>query len=471
MQTARTRVWGILLAFIMLLTIMPTTVLATDESGTGVIPVATAEELQNAITEENSGKTIQITKPFTLSQTINVNQPVTITAVSDAAISIDGSLSTYFQLAATGAKLDGLTIYMTDDKQASTEAGTNNNITNIVTMAATGTVVTNCTFEGVYKDGDNAVSRAIVPNAGLAGWSITNNKFYNLRQPGYIEGTGTISGNIVSGTRGWVVCMNYEATFENNTFSSNAVDIAIIENGQVNNEYAGQAASLSKDNNGAFVQDQKAKAEAEDGVLVVGREGSGKDYTLQAAIDAASDGDTVKLLANVDLTDGVEVDKKLTLDLNGYTISDDAENWTDDSDVDYLVAVKRGGILTIENDAATGGITTENTAILCGVKMTVKGEDANGEKAVLTVNGGTIQGYQYGISGQGTRRKTEITINGGTIRSFAPAKDNAQNIDSIAIYQPQDGTLTINGGTIQSPNTAIEIRSGRLTVTGGTITG
>ena len=83
MQTARTRVWGILLAFIMLLTMTPTTVLADDtavvtdpattennNTGTGI---TTADALQSAITsatgptELSLGDSISLASPLTIS--------------------------------------------------------------------------------------------------------------------------------------------------------------------------------------------------------------------------------------------------------------------------------------------------------------------------------------------------------------------------------------------------------------------
>ena len=180
--------------------------------------------------------------------------------------------------------------------------------------------------------------------------------------------------------------------------------------------------------------------------------------TLQGAVDAETK-QTIILLQDVILTDGVEVDKHTTIDLNGHSISASSENWTSDTAVDYLLAVKRGGDLTIKDTVGSGSITT--TTIACAVKMTIKEEANSGTPAKLTVYGGTIQGQYYGISGNGTRHDTEVTINGGTITST----------NGVAIYQPQDGIMTINGGTIQSNITGIEIRSGSLTVNNGTISG
>ena len=183
--------------------------------------------------------------------------------------------------------------------------------------------------------------------------------------------------------------------------------------------------------------------------------------SLQAAIDAAPAGATVTLLDNVALTDGIEIDKTITLDLNGKTISKASNGWAGDVSVDYLVAVKRGGNLTIEDSGDTG--TIDANGLACGVKMTIKGETEDGKEAVLTVNGGTIQGDSFGISGNGTRHGTKITINGGTIKNT--------DDEGTAIFHPQNGELIVNGGTIKSSNNGIEIRSGTLTVTGGKISG
>lgn len=167
---------------------------------------------------------------------------------------------------------------------------------------------------------------------------------------------------------------------------------------------------------------------------------------------------TVTLLKKIDLTNGVEISGTVTLDLNGFTISDSVE-WKPGENVDYLLAVKRGGNLTINDSSAnkTGAITTANDKIAVAVKLTIKGEDGEGDAAKLTVNGGTLKAPAYGISGNGTRHNTELTINGGTIEGTKGA----------GIYQPQDGTVTIKGGTITGP-TGIEIRSGQLDVSGGT---
>ena len=191
---------------------------------------------------------------------------------------------------------------------------------------------------------------------------------------------------------------------------------------------------------------------------VTKEDGTETNYsTLQAAIDAAEADNTVTLLKDVALTEGVGVNRKLTLDLNGNTISA-SDSW---SGSDYLVVVNRGGNLTIEDSSPdnSGAIKTDNQNIYAAVKLTLA-NDSGTDKATLTVNGGTLQGYYYGISGNGTRHGTDVTINGGTIIGT----------NGTGIYHPQDGILTIKGGELSGLNTAVELRSGTLNISGGTFT-
>ena len=43
-------------------------------------------------------------------------------------------------------------------------------------------------------------------------------------------------------------------------------------------------------------------------------------------------------------------------------------------------------------------------------------------------------------------------------------------MDGLAIYHPQNGSLTINGGNFDGQESAIEIRAGKLNITGGKYT-
>lgn len=166
--------------------------------------------------------------------------------------------------------------------------------------------------------------------------------------------------------------------------------------------------------------------------------------------------------ANIAVDDSLFVNgSNVTLDLNGYTISLDEDTYEN-----AIIVVEHGGKLTIKDSSATktGKISyiTDLTTkkVRTAIKLT-KSKGDNTKTAELIVDGGTLEGDSYAISGNGLdkRDNTKTTINGGKLYS-----------KNTAIFQPQDGKLIVNGGTIEG-KTGIEVRSGDLTVNGGTVIG
>lgn len=152
------------------------------------------------------------------------------------------------------------------------------------------------------------------------------------------------------------------------------------------------------------------------------------------------------------------ISKDVLLDLNGKTLSPDANLKLSSG---FLV-VERGARLTINDSLGTGKITTGSSGNVWGAIQLVK-EDVGSSIAELEVNGGTLEGYYYGIVGNGKRNHTKVTIRNGTITC-------TNTEDCTAIFQPQKGDLIIYNGTITG-GTGIEIRSGNLTIYDGTIKG
>lgn len=200
--------------------------------------------------------------------------------------------------------------------------------------------------------------------------------------------------------------------------------------------------------------------------------------SLQAAIDA-SDGQTIKVVSNIDLDAPLVIaqGKNVVLDLNGKTVSDVATTAT----ASYLLAVKSGADVTIRNgtlsfaattpDTSWGGeglpdypgyanntirnegtLTIENAVLenktrkggasyvidnYAGAKLTVNEgsllNQAGGDIAIRMFNGGT-----------GT---IDVTINGGTISGYrAIWIQLASNNSAVAPVM----NLTVNGGTLTS---------------------
>lgn len=92
--------------------------------------------------------------------------------------------------------------------------------------------------------------------------------------------------------------------------------------------------------------------------------------------------------------------------------------------------------------------------------------------ANLTLDGVTVVGSSGAVSGNASMQKntdgsvtsiyggTNITVNGATLAGTAE--------NSTGIYHPQEGTLTINSGTVQGA-TGAEVRGGTINVNGGTV--
>ena len=247
--------------------------------------------------------------------------------------------------------------------------------------------------------------------------------------------------------------------------------------------------------------DEGSVAEEKNGVYVVttyyAQVGETKYATLQEAADAATAGQTVTLIHDVDMTPlngnrflrGIEIGegKDVVLDMNGHSILGVNANGGNIQVTSGKLTLKdskensTGRIYTETPYAVSGSSFVYSTPIInvtdgefvmeSGHIYTVIPENTayNGQYGVgawgsskVTINGGTIESGWYAIAGNGSETKsTTITINGGTLVS---------TID-YAIYHPQSGTLTINdGAVVYGAAGAIAMKRGNLVVNGGTLT-
>ena len=235
--------------------------------------------------------------------------------------------------------------------------------------------------------------------------------------------------------------------------------------------------------------DENSVAEEKDGVYVVttyyAQVGETKYATLQEAADAATAGQTVKVLNDVDMTTHgnltVYAGKDIVLDMNGHSIKG--------ANADYKNIRVRGKLtLKDSKENSTGKIYSEDP-YKSGVDKALIYVDGNGEFVMesghintylpnsvdngqfaigafdnckVTIKGGTIEGGYSAITGFGDPNdNTTITINGGTL--ICPM--------DYAIYHPQPGKLTVNeGATIYGGGGAICMKSGELEINGGTLT-
>ena len=117
--------------------------------------------------------------------------------------------------------------------------------------------------------------------------------------------------------------------------------------------------------------------------------------SLQAAIDAAQDGETVTLLSDVEQNTQLAISKSITLDLNDKTIKNTQDIWGDNAVA--ILSITNGAKVTITGDGAIDA--KENDCYTINV---VKGD--------LTIENGTFYG-------------------------------------NISVVQVQEGTLSVKGGT------------------------
>ena len=184
--------------------------------------------------------------------------------------------------------------------------------------------------------------------------------------------------------------------------------------------------------------------------------------TLPAALDAAQDGDTVKLLANhttnwSDVDAGDEqmavVRKTLTLDLNGMTV--------DYLTVGDVVSDEEGGIL----DSYDGNLTVADNAQggSCG-----KIKDLEFVKGSLAIQGGRI-GDDDGSNLTCDRNSGTVTISGGTVCNVTVGDGAAVTVTGGTGHAGgwyNDGTLNITDGTFGNVN--FRNNGGTIAISGGT---
>ena len=244
----------------------------------------------------------------------------------------------------------------------------------------------------------------------------------------------------------------------------------------------------------------------------VAKIGNAEYATLQEAVDAATNGQTIVLQSNVTLTASLNVaaDKTVTLDLNSckitadmngphmicnagnLTITDSSENKTGEiakigAETNFGYVIENHGTMTldrckisstsvkssaIENgwytaSANTAGtsctMTIQNAEVVsvnaAGGLYTVKNDDYG----VMVINGGV---FTNGVAGAGAVLNwNDLTINGGTFTGASAVRTLKSGSSDFETGKSQIKNGTFNGGidTLDGYKTGITIA-----VTGGT---
>ena len=209
---------------------------------------------------------------------------------------------------------------------------------------------------------------------------------YKLDVPTVTVNSGTIAGPVYSITKGTIV-FNVQATSE---------DVLRFADDTAAKFLPSNLELRAKDIDGKTMYYVAAKPVAAIGAI--GYE------TLEAALAAAKDGETVKLLADVTESVTIAADRTLTLDLNGKTLSAGKAS----------EALTVTGHLTIDDTSAakSGRVVGDGRyAVYMNNRTAHVGEAAVGGS--LTLNAGSLEGATYGVYIRANQ--AAFTMNGGKV--------------------------------------------------------
>ena len=238
---------------------------------------------------------------------------------------------------------------------------------------------------------------------------------------------------------------------ENTAISVPGTYYVYAKTGETTNYEVGRSTTAELTVNEAVVE--AASVTKADGTV------SGTYTTLPAALNAAQDSDTVKLLANhttnwSDVEAGeyatlAVVRKTLTLDLNGMTV--------DYLTVGDVVPDEAGGIL----DSYDGNLTVVDN---------IQGDSHGKIKDLEFVQGSlTIQGGRIGGCLTCDGNSGSVTISGGTVLGLTVGEGAVVNVNGGSAHAGawlNDGTLNITGGTFD--DVRFLNNGGTIAISGGT---
>lgn len=165
---------------------------------------------------------------------------------------------------------------------------------------------------------------------------------------------------------------------------------------------------------------------------------AGKGFdTLQAAIDAAQDGETVTLLT--DAAEDVAISKSITLDMGGKTLTN--------TNAGKATISVQGGTVTVKNGNVVGGTDYYNIEV-------TKDSNANLTLADVTATAGNTG--------------SSMIDNWGTLTIESGSYSGGLNV----VKSEEDSTLNINGGKFElsyatNGYTGVVFAYGNTTITGG----
>ena len=466
----RRKFLSVVLCVCMMLTMAPFAFAAdveaslSDGNGSSTSKTVTdAQELTNAIDTATDDTTITVSGTIEISAPIDIDDTITITGTDNAEIKASSEFSGGYLI---GLKTADKTLTLGNIKLDAKEKA------RVVYCSAGSLVVDGATITGgktassyiggVYMT-DNSVFE-------MDSGSITGNKVSDrYESDGYLQYSAdlwigaNVSADLAGGEVGNV--------FVNaNSYSETDPGFFIMQAGHVTNLYAeycdtygaqviygastldhlylstakgnGDKVEITSRVIGTTYKGGVTNADEMSPVAMIGETGYA---TLALAIEMATSGDTIVMAKDTTVLDEINFyDKKITLDLNGTTIT---ANFGAQDYSSVIEAQGNDAALTIEDNSkgATGKIVSNHYGVSAS------------RGAYITVNSGTIEGGDCAaLSGNNTTGNMNFIVNGGTLSAH----------QGPAIYQSGQCKLTVTGGTL---NGGISLRMGQVNISGGTI--
>ncbi len=423
------------------------------------------------ITLDGGGHTISGNSSISVNMPGNAAADVTIKNVNFKDIANGNKLSAFYfsqvkgKLTITGCTFDSIEY---EAIQVTPMEGAEVNVSsNVFKAKADGTQVRHIHIEMAYGSGFDCEGQNIK-------LTVTDNQLH-----------GTVSGDASMGI--WWVGTDSTLKVDGNYMEHPETVSITLSNGGVHY------------NRGDLIYPARSQADADVDDLIpaviVADKASGeskiKAYsTLADAVAAAQDGQTVRLLADVEQNAQLDIDKSITLDLNKMTVTGSfvtygevtIQNGTIDvpngktnyaygkltlADVDItgkaasssLLSVNYNGSVTIDKDSTI----VADSEQLHYPAVFIKGQDDSGKTYAPELNiYGTVQSAKTpAIQGNGTDRGVSHVnvFEGAVVKS-----------EKLAIYLPQPCEVNITGGLVEG-YCGIGIKSGTLNISGGTVRG
>ena len=404
------------------------------------------------ITLDGGGHTISGNSSISVNMPGNAAADVTIKNVNFKDIANGNKLSAFYfsqvkgKLTITGCTFDSIEY---EAIQVTPMEGAEVNVSsNMFKAKADGTQVRHIHIEMAYGSGFDCEGQNIK-------LTVTDNQLH-----------GTVSGDASMGI--WWVGTDSTLKVDGNYMEHPETVSITLSNGGVHY------------NRGDLIYPARSQADADVDDLIpaviVADKASGeskiKAYsTLADAVAAAQDGQTVRLLADVEQNTQLTINKSITLDLNGKTIRNTEDIWGDTANA--ILSITSGAKVTItgngimdakENDCYTinvakGDLTIENGTFYGNVSV------VQVEEGTLSVKGGTFDLHQKWegsskylfncIDSEFTSGNAKVAISGGTFVGFDPNVSPEQKVDGktpsfaapgVGITKNENGSFTAAAG-------------------------